>query len=92
MKPTLHARLPNPLLYYRQELPSLVMHGEWAQAPCPFHNDRNPSLSVNITSGGFICFACGAKGGDIIDFHRKRYQLGFRLAVRQIEGRRTWRT
>lgn len=30
---------------------------------CPFHDDRNPSLSINAEKGVFNCFACGAKGG-----------------------------
>ncbi len=34
---------------------------------CPFHNDRQPSLSVNLDRKLFHCFACQAKG-DIFDF------------------------
>jgi 5S rRNA maturation endonuclease (ribonuclease M5) len=34
---------------------------EW-QAVCPFHNDTQPSLSINIRKGVYICYACGAKG------------------------------
>ena len=34
---------------------------EW-QCLCPFHEDTSPSFSVNISSGLFICYACGAKG------------------------------
>jgi len=29
---------------------------------CPFHDDKNPSLSVNIKAGMFNCFSCGEKG------------------------------
>ena len=29
---------------------------------CPFHNDVNPSLSVNLQRGQFHCFACGESG------------------------------
>lgn len=29
---------------------------------CPVHGDRNPSMRVNITSGLFICHACGVCG------------------------------
>ena len=35
--------------------------GEW-KALCPYHDDHNPSLSVNPRKGTFFCFACGAKG------------------------------
>lgn len=29
---------------------------------CPFHNDIHPSLSVSLSSGVFICFACKERG------------------------------
>jgi len=34
---------------------------------CPFHDDRQPSLSINLDRKLFHCFACQAKG-DIFDF------------------------
>jgi DNA primase len=34
---------------------------------CPFHDDRQPSLSINLDRKLFHCFACQAKG-DILDF------------------------
>ncbi len=37
---------------------------------CPFHDDRRPSLSVNLDRKLFHCFACQAKG-DILDFVAK---------------------
>lgn len=30
--------------------------------PCQFHNDSNPSCSVNVRSGAFYCFACHEGG------------------------------
>jgi hypothetical protein len=35
---------------------------------CPFHEDKTPSLSINVDTGRFHCFGCKAKGGDILDF------------------------
>lgn len=35
--------------------------GEWV-AVCPFHADTRPSLSINVDSGLWLCFSCGAKG------------------------------
>lgn len=29
---------------------------------CPFHGDRKPSLTFNVNSGLYYCFACGAAG------------------------------
>ena len=34
---------------------------------CPFHDDRNPSLSVNREKGIWHCFGCG-RGGDVHKF------------------------
>lgn len=29
---------------------------------CPFHNDLNPSMIVDLESGSFFCFGCGLSG------------------------------
>ena len=29
---------------------------------CPFHNEKTPSFKVNISTGRFHCFGCGADG------------------------------
>jgi len=36
-------------------------NGEW-HLLCPFHDEQNPSFSVNLQEGMYYCFACGAKG------------------------------
>ena len=53
--------------------------GPWAIAgTCPFHEDRNPgSFKVNLETGAFKCWSCGAKGGDIIAFLQKKEGIGF---------------
>jgi len=45
----------------------LLKHGAHKSAEgynlmCPYHLDKNPSLSVNTRKGVFICFGCGEKG------------------------------
>jgi len=35
---------------------------------CPFHKDKDPSLSLNNEKGIFNCFGCGVKG-NIITFY-----------------------
>ena len=32
---------------------------------CPFHQDKNPSMSVSATKGIFKCFACGMAGNAV---------------------------
>lgn len=57
---------------------------------CPFHNDTTEgSFKINTETGQFICFSCGAKGGDIIAFTMKKYDLTFLDALYKI--RQEWR-
>jgi len=64
--------------------------GDWISAICPSHKngaEKNPSMSVNISSGGFKCFSCGMKGGDIVALHMLITGLRFREAVADLGGR-----
>lgn len=70
-------RLPDPLGYYASEGIQLSGRGAWRDAVCPFHADTRPSLRVHVESGAFRCMSCGASGGDILSFHRRRHVLGF---------------
>ncbi len=38
-----------------------------AKIVCPFHNDNNPSMIVNLNTGSYYCFGCG-KAGDAKSF------------------------
>jgi hypothetical protein len=42
------------------------------------------SSRLNLDSGAFCCFSCGAKGGDILAFHRLRSGLDFREVIRDL--------
>lgn len=48
---------------------------------CPFHNDATPSLSIK--GDRFHCFSCD-RGGDVIDFTRAYFNLGFREACKRL--------
>jgi hypothetical protein len=76
--------LPAPIAYYGKERVKLLGRGDWRSAICPFHPDKNPSLRINLVRGGFLCHGCGRKGGDVLDFHKLRYSLGFVEAVNQL--------
>jgi hypothetical protein len=41
-----------------------------AKALCPFHDDHDPSLSINIKTGYWKCWVCGAKG-DLKEFCKR---------------------
>lgn len=36
--------------------------GDEVSVKCPFHDDSNPSMSVNVATWLYYCFTCGAKG------------------------------
>lgn len=46
---------------------------------CPFHDDRNPSASVNLTKGRFNCFTC-EMSGDVYDLIQKEHNVDFKTA------------
>jgi len=61
--------------------------GKWAIAGlCPFHGDGTPgSFKVNLEIGAYACFSCGTKGGDIISFAQKKYDLSFKEAILKLK-------
>lgn len=77
-----------PADFYRAELPTMPAPrgGGWRDGGlCPFHDDTHAgSFRVNLETGGFKCFACGAKGADIIAFIQLRDGLSFPEALRQL--------
>ncbi|MFZ1984369.1 MAG: CHC2 zinc finger domain-containing protein, partial [Desulfatitalea sp.] len=50
---------------------------------CPFHADKNPSLSINPTKNLWQCFGCGA-AGDAIRFVELFDQVDFKEAVKRL--------
>jgi len=50
---------------------------------CPFHDDHNPSFSVNPLTNLWQCFGCGA-GGDVIRFVELFDQVDFKEAVKRL--------
>ncbi|WP_022669773.1 toprim domain-containing protein [Hippea alviniae] len=50
---------------------------------CPFHEDKNPSFSINLENGLSYCFGCGYSG-DIIDVYAKVKGLNAKEAVKEL--------
>ncbi|BBO72180.1 hypothetical protein DSCA_61100 [Desulfosarcina alkanivorans] len=50
---------------------------------CPFHDDKNPSLSINPDKNLFQCFGCGA-AGDAIRFVELFDKVDFAEAIRKL--------
>ena len=49
-------------------------------ACCPFHDDKNPSMKVDLR---FHCFGCG-EDGDVIDFTEKLFDLSPKEAAEKL--------
>jgi len=78
--------LPCPSTYFKEQGIKLNGRGTWKTAICPFHDDTQPSLRVNVDKGAFKCMACGAKGGDVLDFHRRLHSLSFKAAAQDLNA------
>ena len=76
--------LPSPADFYAREGVKLLGTGGWRNALCPFHLDIKPSLRVFAETGAFRCMACGAHGGDVLDFYRQRHGLSFVVAAKAL--------
>ena len=50
---------------------------------CPFHDDKNPSMSVSPELNIYHCFSCKA-GGDAINFIKEYEKLNFPEAVEKL--------
>ncbi len=70
-------RLPAPVNYFQLVFPRLPAKSGWVSVHCCFHEDNQPSLRINLDFGGFHCFSCSKKGGDIVAFHQQRHHLSF---------------
>ncbi|WP_169338409.1 DUF3631 domain-containing protein [Lamprocystis purpurea] len=63
----------DPLTFYQRELsnaPPLIANrkGYAQKVLCPFHEEKDPSFTINAKTGAFRCFSCDKRGGSIIDF------------------------
>jgi len=78
--------LPPPRNFYEQECGKLSRPSRgWCRSRCPLHGGDNPnSFAVNLDTGGFVCFSCGAKGGDVLAFVQQRYGLSFPEALKHL--------
>lgn len=61
----------------------LTKNGKAHKGLCPFHEDKQPSLSVSAEKNVFYCFGCGAKG-DAIKFVQLIEKVGFTEALKNL--------
>lgn len=76
-------RLPEPAGYFEAEGLALQGRGTWRTARCDFHGGSD-SMRINVQSGGWVCMACGAKGGDVLAYEMQRHGIDFVQAARAL--------
>ena len=76
-------RLPDATSYFESEGLALTGPGKWKTTRCEFH-DGSDSMRVNTESGGWVCMACGEKGGDVLAYAMRRHGLEFIEAARML--------
>jgi putative DNA primase/helicase len=71
------------LEFYSQQLSKQLKGSGWNDGGlCPFHHDAKAgNFRVNVQHGGFNCFSCGAKGGDVVDFLCLLHGWSYKQAV-----------
>lgn len=62
---------------------SLKKAGRLYKTVCPFHDDHDPSLTVNPQTGTFHCFVCEAKG-DVFDLVMRLRHCDFNEAAHEL--------
>jgi DNA primase len=60
--------------------------GRTFTAICPFHQEKTPSLSIDVGQGLFHCFGCQA-GGDVFKFVQETQGLDFSESVEYLAAR-----
>ena len=68
---------------YSNAIKKAQIHGKNLTGLCPFHDDKNASFSVDLKTGKFCCFACGAQG-NYIDFLAKTEGISTKDAYKEI--------
>ena len=69
--------------FYQPHIINLKRNGKQALGLCPFHDDHNPSLSINLESGLYNCLA-GCGGGDVFTFYQRYKKIDFKTALKEI--------
>ncbi len=64
----------------------LKKNGKGYKGPCPFHEDDDPSFSVNPEQNLWNCFGCD-KGGDVIRFVELIDKVDFKEAVKRLSDK-----
>jgi len=65
----------------------VIKKGNSYKAYCPFHDDHNPSLSINVDKQIFKCWSCPAEegsAGDVFKFVMKYKHIDYYEAIKEV--------
>lgn len=71
--------------FYKSYFPALKESAQKQNVVCPFHEDTDPSMSLDLDTGLYYCHGC-KDGGDVIKFYMKQKGCSFSTAKRDIFG------
>lgn len=64
----------------REVVDNALTKGHNGLYPCPFHNEKAPSMKIYPKTNSFYCFGCNV-GGDVIKFVMLYHDLDFKEAI-----------
>ena len=71
--------------FFKKYIPDLKPDVEQQKVLCPFHDDTNASLSINLEKGVYFCHGCDKKG-DIYKWYMEQHNCSFKEAKKAIIG------
>lgn len=81
-----HFNLDNFVNYKAEALPFIKkahLSGDQLIGCCPFHQDTNPSFSMNVKKGLWKCFGCQA-AGNFVQFYALTNNITTKEAFKEI--------
>lgn len=76
-------RLPDPTSYFEDQGLKLHGRGKWRTTGCAFHGGSD-SMRINVETGGWVCMACGERGGDVLAYQMRLHDQEFVDAAREL--------
>src|SRR5579884_1410250 len=71
--------------FVREHLQKVTVSGNEAKFICPYHDDHDPSASINLANGLWRCYACN-EHGNIFQLAGRVLLCDFKEARRRILG------
>jgi CHC2 zinc finger len=72
--------------YYRERAPKIKQTGNQWRGPCPLHEGKNDSFSIDPETGTWFCHSKCGRGGSMIDFEMELGGKSFTDAARDVRA------